>query len=466
MISDIRSMLNTSSNKQSNASSSALNNTGPLAKLGSEIKLIENMSTIKLSGSESLLFQGKPAQLLHASSANQSFSLINAGDPIDVNTLQSAQITKKNGAQVALELLSNNQLKTGSPALGASQSSITNTTKADNVMLASRVVNLTVTAPTTNQQITMVSDGQTEFPMMTSTKLKLGETIRVMVDANNNVQAIPNKSNTSTQPIHLEALKQSLPKQLSLSDMTHMIKQLQTLGSSPSALSPQTQQALQQLIQNLPNLNALTASSDNMKQAIQTSGLFSESLLLNNKTLTPNDLKLNLMRLKDSQENIGALRLGNTPTEQIANAIERITTSQLRHLSDQNTTATPNYPLHIELPIKSGHTLHMMQVEINQDASTQEQAPQDRRWLVKLKFDFEETGRFDARASIQGNKVGIMFAAEHPDTVKILQKNMPSLRQQLIDKDIEVERLDTFQSKLDKETSITLNTQSLIDVRT
>ncbi len=465
MISDIRSMLNTSSNKPSNASSSALNNAGPLAKLGSEIKLIENMSTIKLSGSESLLFQGRPAQLLHASSANQSFSVINAGDPIDVSNLQLAQITKKNGAQVSLELLPNNPLKNGSPALSASQSSMTNTTKIDNVMLASRVVNLTVTAPTTNQQITMVSDGQTEFPITTSTKLKLGETIRVMVDANNNVQAIPNKSNTNTHPMYLEALKQSLPKQLSLSDMTHMIKQLQTLGNTPSSLSPQTQQALQQLIQNLPNLNALTTSSDNMKQAIQTSGLFSEYLLLNNKTLLPADLKLNLLRLKDSQENISALRLGNTPTEQIANAIERITTSQLRHLSDQNTT-TPNYPLHIELPIKSGHTLHMMQVEINQDASTQEKAPQDRRWLVKLKFDFEETGRFDARASIQGNKVGIMFAAEHPDTVKILQKNMPSLRQQLIDKDIEVERLDTFQSKLDKETSMTLNTQSLIDVRT
>ena len=123
--------------------------------------------------------------------------------------------------------------------------------------------------------------------------------------------------------------------------------------------------------------------------------------------------------------------------------------------------------MHIELPIKDGQTHHLTRIEINQDSSTKDDPKRDRRWLVKLKFDFEETGRFDARASIQANKVGIIFAAEDPETVQKLQRNLPSLKQQLKDKDIEVERLDTFQSKLDREEKNDLiKTQSLIDVRT
>jgi hypothetical protein len=51
--------------------------------------------------------------------------------------------------------------------------------------------------------------------------------------------------------------------------------------------------------------------------------------------------------------------------------------------------------------------------------------------------------------------------------VKKLQKNLPALKQQLKDKDIDVERLDTFQSILDREEKNDLiKTQSLIDVRT
>ena len=164
--------------------------------------------------------------------------------------------------------------------------------------------------------------------------------------------------------------------------------------------------------------------------------------------------------------NHGSKRLAGIPTEHIAGAIERITTSQLRHFSDQNQINTPSYPLHIELPIKNGLTPNFVQIEIDKDASTEEQAKQDRRWLVKLKFDFEETGRFDARASIQANKVGILFAAEDPETVQILRQNIPVLKQQLTDKNIEVERLDAFQAKLDKEKTNVSNTQSLIDVRT
>ncbi|NLU98637.1 hypothetical protein B6N13_11090 [Marinomonas sp. UCMA 3892] len=543
MISDIQSMLNASSGKQSNATNSSSNNilgnTGTIAKLSSEIKLIENLSLIKFQGSESLNFQGKPAQLLHATSAQQPFTLVNTGTPINISDIQNAKLNKTNSQQASLILPVENQ----SSKTGVNQNS-PQVRQADNLMMASRVVNLTVTsvtpatnnignvplsttntqptslapqtssvqssstqtsstqtsstqtsnaqttnpqtvspqlaaasiqAKTTNQPLTVntpqlatVSDGKAEFPILSQTPLKKGDIVRIMVDANNNMQVLPAKTSATVPTVQTEALKQSLPKQLSLGDMSQLVKQLHNLNEASNAnLPPQTQQALKQLIQNMPALGALTTSPEAMKQAIQTSGLFSESLLANDsKTQIPADLKLNLTRLREVQENTGALRPAGIPTEQIANAIERITTSQLRHFSEPNQINTPTYPLHIELPIKHGQSPSFVQIEINKDASTAEQEKQDRRWLVKLKFDFEETGRFDARASIQANKVGILFAAEDPETVQKLQKNLSTLKQQLKDKDIEVERLDAFQAKLDKEKVNIVKTQSLIDVRT
>ncbi|MGO2513867.1 flagellar hook-length control protein FliK [Marinomonas polaris] len=552
MISDIQSMLNASSGKQSNATNSSSNNilgnTGTIAKLSSEIKLIENLSLIKFQGSESLNFQGKPAQMLHATSAQQPFTLVNTGAPIDISDIQNAKLNKTNSLQASLTLPVENQTSKTGVNQNAPQ-----VRQADNLMLASRVVNLTVTsvtpatnntgnaplsttansqpttvtpqtsgvqtssaqtssaqttspqtvppqlaatniqAKTTNQPLTVntpqlatsiqtttatviqsnpqlarVSDGKAEFPILSQTPLKKGDVVRVMVDANNNMQVLPAKTSAIAPTVQTEALKQSLPKQLSLGDMSQLVKQLHSLNETSNAnLPPQTQQALKQLMQNMPTLGALTTSPEAMKQAIQTSGLFSESLLANDsKTQIPADLKLNLTKLKDAQESIGPMRLGSIPTEQIANAIERITTSQLRHFSEPNQFNTPTYPLHIELPIKHGQSPSFVQIEIDKDASSEEQEKQDRRWLVKLKFDFEETGRFDARASIQANKVGILFAAEDPETVQKLQKNLSTLKQQLKDKDIEIERLDAFQAKLDKEKTNIVKTQSLIDVRT
>lgn len=550
MISDIQSMLNASSGRQSDASNNkALSNVGTIARLGNEMKLIENLSLIKFQGSESLNFQGKPAQLLHATSAHQPFTLVNTGPTIDISNIQHAKLNKTNALQVSLSLPADNS----SSKLTANQTP-PQVRQADNLIMASRVVNLTVTSvvPTVNEQLTAktntppvtvaapqssntkaapsqatstqttatqvtgaqttsphttaaniqlpttnsstptstpqintsiqtatstnaspslratVSDGKTEFPIVSQTPLKKGDVIRVMVDANNNMQVLPTKTNTTVPSVQLEALKQSLPKQLSLGDMSQLVKQLHNLNETTSTnLPPQTQQALKQLMQNMPTLGTLTTSPEAMKQAIQTSGLFSESLLANDsKTQIPADLKLNLTRLKEVQESAGPIRLTGVPTEHIANAIERITTTQLRHFSDPNQINTPTYPLHIELPIKNGQAPSYVQIEINKDASTEERDKQDRRWLVKLKFDFEETGRFDARASIQANKVGILFAAEDSDTVQKLQKNLSALKQQLKEKDIEVERLDAFQAKLDNEKHNVVKTQSLIDVRT
>ncbi|MEO9274058.1 flagellar hook-length control protein FliK [Marinomonas sp. 5E14-1] len=586
MISDISSTLNTNSNKQ-NMNGTVSSHTGTLAKLVNELKFIENMSLIKFQGSETLNHQGKPVQLLHAISSQQPFTLINTGTPIDLNDIKSAQLNKTNPLQATLTTT-----KESLPTQ-TNQPQVAQTSRTENLVLASRALNLTVistpvavtsttnqatsnsqnntqpkapssnasnpiapatantqtnnqanTQPTqtnnqTNTQPTLtnnqantqptqtsnqantqptltsnqantqptlttlantstpkpsqvtqsnvtltnstsgnivpsntpflatVTDGKTEFSILSQTELKRGDVVRVLVDTNNQMQALPPKAEAASLSSHQEALKQSLPKQLSLEGMTQLVRQLSNMSEAPN-LPTQTQQALKQLVQSLPTLTGLTSSPEAMKQAIQTSGTFSESLLLQeNKTQLPEDLKLNLTRLKDVQESTGTIRLGTVPTEQIANAIERITTTQLRNFAENNQTISPTYPLHIELPIRNGLTQNLVQIEIHKDSSNQEERKQERRWLVKLKFEFEETGKFEASTSIQANKVSIIFIAEKADTLHKLKQNIPRLKEQLRDKDIEVERLDTFQAKLaNPEKSLQTHIKPLIDVRT
>jgi len=691
MISDISSTLKQTEGSQGR-SGNVTNNTGTLAKLINEIKLIENLSLIKVQGSETLNFQGRSAQLIHAISGQQPFTLINTNAPVDVSDLKKAQLDKTNAQQATL-VTTKNTLPSQTDQSGAAPQ----VNRTGNLVLASRVLNLTVistpiptntaistaqsnavqsdltkgknsqisapnkmlptngtanhsqaltnsplintpqtdssqisrtqtttnstlpnsatpntaqlsstslnakpshtpvvnnqtsnatlnpsiqstssqsasiqnnaasisstieprntaqsnspqtplaknspmaaqpntsqntnqpnavtqsntatnstqtqtissqtpttgsstinnsstappnayplnqasstpsqlrnspTQPSNTSYLVTVTDGKNEFPILSQAELKRGDVVRVLVDADNNMQALPPKSAPITMSLQAEALKQSLPKQLSFDDMSQLVRQLSTINqSSTSPLPTQTQQALTQLMQAIPNIGTLTQSPEAMKQALQTSGTFAESLLLQgSKTQLPEDLKLNLAKLKEAQDNIAAPRLATIPTEQIANAIERITTSQLRHFSDAGQITAPTYPLHIELPIRDGMTHSLVQVEINKDNDPKEGKQQDRRWLVKLKFDFEETGKFEARTSIQANKVSIIFVAEEKDTLQRLQKNMPTLRQQLTNKEIEVERLDTFQAKLAKEDKNSLTqAKPLIDVRT
>lgn len=442
---------NTQTANQPNAQPVVQKQIGLISKLNSEIKLIESMSMIRLTGSEKLTFQGKPAQLLQATTQqNTTFSLINTGKPIAISGNENTQI-RLNGAHQA--------------SLTLPQST------ANNLVLASRVVNLTVLSATSQtntngqtQYSAQVSDGQNHFTITSQTSVKKGDVLRVFVDNKNQLQVLPSNSSQASN-LTIEALKHSLPKQLSASEMAQLLKQLQSIQHSTTApLPPKVQQALTQLIQNLPNIDTLTQSPNAMKQALQTSGQFAESLLKNNHPLAAADLKLNLSRLNTTHQETSSIK--PFPTDQIANAIERISTNQLRHFADSNQSYAQMFPMHIDLPIKEGQQNHLVQLDIDQDASTKELPKEERRWLVKLKFDFEETGRFDTRLSIQGNKVGIVFAAEQKATQTAIRQHMEELKQKLREKDIDVERLDVFQSKLKDDPPVKPKNTTLIDERT
>ena len=447
MISKIQSML--AQGKATNL----LNSSGATAgtvidKLSQDTKLLSSSSKIQLQAIETLNSQGKNTQLISArDSQNRPFTIINSGTPISLDKQSNGQLTRLPANQASLQTL--------------------NGTQQQNVTLGSRITTMTVVEtpkPSASGYTVQVSDGEQTFTLESQQKLAKGDSLRVMVDGNNQLQVLPNKLTNPLQAAQLEALKLSLPKQLTAQGMADLISQLQNLSNSANQLTPKAQQALSQLLQHLPSIEKLTASPEAMKQAVQASGVFTESLLKQQHPQLNADLKLNLMRLNQvaTEQQTTNLRL---PTEQIANAIERLTTGQLRHLSDVGNSQSQVFPLHIELPIKELGSQHLVKLDIDQDSADQEIEPHLRRWLVKLQFDLEQTGRFDARAAIQGNKVSVMFAAEEAATQRLLQNNMTELKQKLMERDIEVTRLESFQAKLTAQDEAPSQGPALIDVR-
>ena len=214
-----------------------------------------------------------------------------------------------------------------------------------------------------------------------------------------------------------------------------------------------------------------------MRQAIQNSGLFSESNLVH-KTNLISDFKLNLSRLEGAnletskQPPVTGTQAAHSQQAMnlVAGAIERITTSQVRHLIENAQQDGSILPLNIDIPIKDGQSTSVVNLKIDKDSAEKDKdiEPHKRRWLVQLKFDFEETGRFEARASVQGNKVGVLFAVEAPNTEQMIRQRLDELRANLRNKKVEIETLDCFRAKL----SDTPNKyqepsqRRLIDVRT
>ena len=328
----------------------------------------------------------------------------------------------------------------------------------------------------------VVSDGKQQFTLTTQHPLKAGETLQVVIDKSNQLQLLPSQRTSPTEATLTDSLKQSLPKQITAQEMSSMIRQLTALTQSGQALPEKVNTALEQLVRQLPNLQTVTQSGESIKQAIQNSGLFSEHNLAQKVNLNT-DLKLNLSRLESAvstsaqQGSTNVTSNASTNSAQpalnmVSGAIERITTGQVRHLIESAQQDGSILPLSVEIPIKDGRSSSVVNLHIDKDQTQDQQVEaHNRRWLVQLKFDFEETGRFEARTSIQGQKVGIIFAVEQAPTERMIREKLDDLRSNLRSKKVEIETLDCFQAKLkdNKETTADSSDKSnkrLIDVRT
>ncbi|TPE54727.1 flagellar hook-length control protein FliK [Maribrevibacterium harenarium] len=485
MINDITS-LNTKAPLSPNSAAKNLQNEGVLAKLSSELKLISNLPRVEVINTQAIannqLIQLKTPQ-------QQSFSVISSNS--DTNKLRPGDTLslRSSPTEVSLtKVITSTSEKTATPSTQVAKNSYQNSTPQPTQsvsirgQLASSVMTLqaqansfpvttspqggTPTSPQTFQTPVQIN-GQSLL-LETSSPLQQGESLKVIVDAQGKLQLLPSPTTSAPQVVQ-SGLTQSLPAQLNRDEMVQTIRQLQQLAEMPGNKLPASlQSAIKQLVQTLPSLNNLTAEQGNIRQALQTSGLFAESNLSQNQHVKQ-DLKLNLSHIEHTVRQLQQADLKATlppSLEKLSGAIERITTQQLTQLLDKD--GIGQFPLTMELPIKNGAMTEYIGVRIDQDRTeTPTPPPHKRRWLVQLKFDFEETGRFESRVSIQEDKVRVLFAVENTATELLIRQNMDTLRQDLRRRKIQIEGMDCFVTKLsDDAPKPTLGENRLIDIRT
>jgi len=324
------------------------------------------------------------------------------------------------------------------------------------------------TNPVTQQGF-IVTDGNTNFEIQSQKSLPIGSIIQVFIDPKGQLQVIP--QNSVKQPsIINDALSQSLPQQFNEQELGTAIKNLNHTLQNKEA-SPKLQIAISELLQSFPNTTDLK-TTDALKQSLKNSGLFLENNLLTTNMDISKDVKLNWLKLHATAQQLSTqtdFDYPNASAEQLKiahQALERITTSQLKTLVEQNKSESSNTPIFLELPIRNKETTSLVQFQIERDSSQAESIQKEkRRWLAKLRFDFPETGRFEARVRVKENQVGIIFVAEERETEKVIRQNFTLLKTELENKEIELEQLDCFCRSLVEEKAVTPPNQ-LIDVRT
>ena len=316
-----------------------------------------------------------------------------------------------------------------------------------------------------------VSNGTEEFYIKVSHPLTSGEKLQVFRDVDGNMQLLPRQTETTSNILNNEFAK-SLPQQLSKEELVDTFKRL-TLANQDTRLEPNTLKQLSQLINSIPNQQDLNTPQA-IKQAMLNSGLFFESKLFQNLPNLNQDLKANLLNIQKAvifqtanhdQVDIKTDLLNQDAGKSISQAIERITSSQIRNLLESTKIDGINLPLVLEIPIQDKEQTSILQLQIDQDKSDQAKPNKKRKWLAKLLFDFPETGKFEARVNVEENKVSVIFVAEKPNTELDIRKNRNKLTHQLEEKGLEVIKLDSFCRPMEESTNRTKK-HNLIDVRT
>jgi hypothetical protein len=273
-------------------------------------------------------------------------------------------------------------------------------------------------------------------------------------------------------------LSQLLPAQGS---QTPLLAALTTLHRQPEtmALLPQDVRAsLGQLWQQLPTIQQ-TLHAAGLHQAVQTSGLFHESLLANlalgQTGHPPANLKSALLALATrlrahtsmtpaqstlSGREVPPPRPGASPVAQsrVAAQIAGLNPQALlAQLSARTEQAVARLSLHqwsstetsesqqprwlFELPLRGDHGIDVIHWLIQRDRAKQQAEDEPAVWRVELALDWPELGPLHIHISLSGQQVSARLWAEHESTLVQVQQALPQLRQALTTRQLQIGHL-------------------------
>jgi hypothetical protein len=345
--------------------------------------------------------------------------------------------------------------------------------KLDLSLYLGQALKAVVLTPLNNNEVTININGQ-NINAKTNHHFTPGETIdvRVVSTADDIVLQVQQKATTPTlQKTLLEnALMQALPKQAPATNLMDSLEQLVqfTQTTQTNKLPPAIMQQIRTLLENIPALSQLPQQ---LSRAVNQSGVFLESVLLQWQPGMPThglqtDMKAQFLKLLNSlpielkstflstahsQDNNTMTSRESLPLpgaipqplhkeplinlmdkspeiiqtvihEQINQVLSRITAHQVTHLTQANQVDDnkTGFLIMMDIPVKtSENDIDVIPLMIKQRKAT---ATQPTQWSISFAVSLSELGDMQGTVSLNGNQVHIKLNAEKQNTITTLKK--------------------------------------------
>jgi len=337
--------------------------------------------------------------------------------------------------------------------------------------------------------------------------LQVGDTLKLQIEQLKPMPQfrIVSLQNTKNIDLTSQAVKNIISQD---SAITPMLKNLSFVANRPalrpSPLSADTNAAVRTLFKQLPAVFNLKTAAQ-IKSQLQNSGMFIESKIKNQilssiqgmqiNKLSSDKIKVNIKPLLDVDLGVQLHRLAalirtqlatptnitnqtrpvvnnkvvvqqpnRVPTEQaslqnitqreeamqtflrqIESSLTHMQQTQLQNLSESQA----GRPLWLmELPIKNGQDIDLIELRISQDETNQAEGEDKKVWNVTLKFDLNGLGNIKAHIKMQNDIISTQFYSEKTEILSLFRENFDFLRSRLNSNGLNVGNIECAKAKL------------------
>ena len=325
-----------------------------------------------------------------------------------------------------------------------------------------------------NSFVLKLSGGQL-LRAQTPNVLELGQILKLEVVKAGTVPElkiiIPERAVQTEQAVVIQALRQFLPKQQSLTDFVVSLRQIATLTAGKSdAVSS----AIHEVLGAILSKDELM-SAEGLKRCISNSGVFLEAKLANLPLNLQGDLKGHLLTLadalqkvQDKQNTLSSAETIHPATGQAADsvpakilpdvpagaidkallnktegAIARIVLDQLASLPQNDDKQNA---WQIEIPFTDGHHTDSVKLKINRESKTN-QASDQANWSVVLELNPPGLGTLHSRISLVGDVIDTYFWSDQQTITALVREHLDLLSTRYTQAGLAVGQLNALEGK-------------------
>jgi len=352
-----------------------------------------------------------------------------------------------------------------------------------------------------SEQLVKIQIANTQLIASTTAKLVEGQLLKLEVLKTEPMLELKIIRPSLPESAQQQILRLSLPKQLPLQQLINQLPGL--LQVKTNGLSSATQLTLEHILSQSISSDKLNASA--LLKAFQNSGILAEANAAKGNTPSAQDLKLNILKAladinnpssqtatssltKSGAENLisnlmntiklatqqqkSLIHTKDTATNEALNSMQAsqagkqenvfmqilrllegsLARTQLHQLSSLPGDDNLRQIWQFEIPLRFIDDYDSVLVRFEKEEKDTEE--QEIHWRVTLEFNFEETGKIQARLLIIGEQVSTIFWCEKEQTHQTVSSQLPTLESMFENAGLLIGKLNAYHGQAPEEISV------------